>query len=179
VKFAGDMTMVAARVRLSAGRALTAGLAGVVTVTVLALLDHARPVESQTHLGRFVGQVLDGTAWTVVTRKADSNLQVLTHSSLALMLPLTALVLWWLFRKPSGPGRPLLERSHWLPAVLIGLLVTAVLGSVVNDSGVAVFAAVTIVGLPLLVATLADEVVVPVVEPAKENDSPLGSVHDR
>ncbi len=100
--------MVAARVRLSAGRALTAGLAGVVTVTVLAL-----------------------------------------------------------------------ERSHWLPAVLIGLLVTAVLGSVVNDSGVAVFAAVTIVGLPLLVATLADEVVVPVVEPAKENDSPLGSVHDR
>ncbi|MEP6526450.1 MAG: hypothetical protein ABJA86_04730 [Nocardioidaceae bacterium] len=173
------MTMVAARVRLSAGRALTAGLAGVVTVTVLALLDHARPVESQTHLGRFVGQVLDGTAWTVVTRKADSNLQVLTHSSLAMMLPLTALALWWLFRRPGGPGRPLLERSRWLPAVLIGLLVTAVLGSVVNDSGVAVFAAVAIVGLPLLVATLADEVVMPIVEPAKENDSPLGSVHDR
>jgi hypothetical protein len=173
------MTMVAARARLSVGRALTACLAGVVTVTMLALVDHARPVESQTHLGRFVGQLLDGTAWTVVTRKADSNLQVLTHSSLALMLPLTALVLWWLFRRPGGPGRPLLERSRWLSAVLIGLLVTAVLGSVVNDSGIAVFAAVAIVGLPLLVATLTDDVVVPVVEPAKENDSALGSVHDR
>ena len=142
------------------------------TVTVLALLDHARPVESQTHLGRFVGQVLDGTAWTVVTRKADSNLQVLTHSSLALMLPLTAVVLWWMFRRPAGPGRPLLERNRLLSAVLTGLLVTAVVGSVVNDSGIAVFAAVAIVGLPLLVASLADEVVMPVPEPEKENDSP-------
>jgi hypothetical protein len=173
------MTMVAARVRLSAGRALTACLAGVVTVTVLALLDHARPVESQTHLGRFVGQLLDGTAWTVVTRKADANLHVLTHSSLALMLPLTALVLWWLFRRPGGPGRSLFEHTSWLPAVLVGLLVTAILGSVVNDSGIAVFAAVAIVGLPLLIAALADEVALPVVEPAQENDSPLGSVHDR
>jgi hypothetical protein len=151
----------------------------VVTVTVLALLDHARPVESQTHLGRFVGQLLDGTAWTVVTRKADANLQVLTHSSLALMLPLTALVLWWLFRRPGGPGRSLFEHTSWLPAVLVGLLVTAILGSVVNDSGIAVFAAVAIVGLPLLIAALADEVALPVVEPAQENDSPLGSVHDR
>jgi hypothetical protein len=166
------MTMVAGRVKLSAGRALTAGLAGLVTVTVLALLDHARPVESQTHLGRFVGQVLDGTAWTVVTRKADSNLQVLTHSSLALMLPLTAVVLWWMFRRPAGPGRPLLERNRLLSAVLTGLLVTAVVGSVVNDSGIAVFAAVAIVGLPLLVASLADVVVMRVPEPEKENDSP-------
>jgi hypothetical protein len=168
------MTMVAAGIRLSARRALTAGLAGLVTVTVLALLDHARPVESQTHLGRFVGQVLDGTAWTVVTRKADSNLQVLTHSSLALMLPLTAVTLWWLFRRPAGPGRPLLERSRSLRVALTGLLVTAVLGSAVNDSGIAVFAAVALVGLPLMVASVAGEPVPPVTEPKKEIQSQRG-----
>jgi len=174
------MTMVATRVRLSAGRALTAGLAGLVTVTLLALLDHTRPVESQTHLGRFVGQVLDGTAWTVVSRKADSNLQVLTHSSLALMLPLTAVVLWWLFRRPAGPGRTLLERSRSLSVALTGLLVTAVLGSAVNDSGIAVFAAVAMVGLPLLIASVAAAPIERDRAPRQESQSPrsLGSVHD-
>jgi hypothetical protein len=159
------MAMVAANVRLSAVRALIAGLAGLVTVTVLAVLDHARPVESQTHLGRFVGQVLDGTAWTVVMRKADSNLNMLIHSWLTLLLPLTALMLWWLFRRPAGPGRPLLEHSRSLSVALTGLVVAALIGSAVNDSGIAVFAAVAMVGLPLLVASVTASTAPPATEP--------------
>ena len=159
------MALVAANVSLSVARVFAAGLAGLVAVTALAVLDHARPVESQTHLGRFVGQVLDGTAWTVVTRKADSNLNVLIHSWLTLLLPLTALVLWWLFRWPTDPGRPLLERSRSLSVALVGLLVVALIGSAVNDSGIVVFAAVAMVGLPLLVASVAASMTQPATEP--------------
>lgn len=168
------MAMVAANVRLSAVRALIAGLAGLVTVTVLAVLDHARPVESQTHLGRFVGQVLEGTAWTVVTSKADSNLNMLIHSWLTLLLPLTALMLWWLFRRPAGPGRPLLEHSRSLSVALIGVLVAALIGSAVNDSGIAVFAAVAMVGLPLLVASVAAATISPAAEPQKASQPQRG-----
>jgi hypothetical protein len=49
-----------------------------------------------------------------------------------------------------------------------------VIGSVVNDSGIAVFAAVALVGLPLLVASVAEAMAPPVVEPQKESQPQRG-----
>src|SRR5690606_36249136 len=51
-------------------------LAGAVAVAAVALLDYTRPPDARTHLGRFVEQVADGTAWTVIGRKASSNLDL-------------------------------------------------------------------------------------------------------
>jgi hypothetical protein len=48
-------------------------VAAVAVVATFALLDYARPADAQTHLGRFVGQLLHGGAGAVVRRKAEAT----------------------------------------------------------------------------------------------------------
>ena len=50
-------------------------------------LDLSRPADQRTHLGRFVESVTDGGAGTVVTRKLESNVSILTSSSVDLARP--------------------------------------------------------------------------------------------
>ena len=57
-------------VRLSAAKLAGSIAAAILAVGLLGALDYARPAARQTHLGRFVGEVLHGGAWTVVRRKA-------------------------------------------------------------------------------------------------------------
>ena len=47
-------------------------LATVVVAVGIALADYSRPASRQTHVGRFVGQILHGGAGTEVHRKLDS-----------------------------------------------------------------------------------------------------------
>ncbi|MGH3453482.1 MAG: hypothetical protein ACRDP2_03625, partial [Nocardioidaceae bacterium] len=81
------LTMIATGIRLSATRVIGALAAGVVIVSVIAIADYQRPSADQTHLGRFVGQLLDGTAWEVVERKLDASLYLLLHSPVAILAP--------------------------------------------------------------------------------------------
>lgn len=150
------VTLIALRVRLTVGRLLLVAISGAAVVSVIAVIDYLRPAASQTHLGRFVGQVLDGTAWTVVSRKLDSNISILLSSPLSLLLPVFVATCWWLFRHPHSPGRQLLrEHSPGVTAALAGVGVVALVGTAVNDSGVAVLAAAAGLGLPLLIAAVA------------------------
>lgn len=123
-------------IRASVGKLALAGLGGAVVVMAIATLDHLRPATEQTHLGRFVGQLLDGSAGTVVWRKASANLDILTSSPLSLLAPVFALTLWWLLR----PGGRLawLRDDPVLRGALLALLIAELIGFVVNDSGVAV-----------------------------------------
>ena len=149
--------MVAAGARLSPARALAALGAGVITVTALAIGDYSRAPQSQTHLGRFVGQVVDGSAWTIVERKAQANVNLLLNSPVALLAPVLLLVSWWLFRRPESAGRRLLATTGTAGrAALVGAGTAAVLGSLVNDSGVAVLVAAGAVGVPLLLSAAVD-----------------------
>jgi hypothetical protein len=149
--------MLSMRVRVSLVRLVLVGLLGFVLVAAVAVADHARPAEQQTHLGRFVGQVLDGTAWTVVDRKGSANLYILSHSPLTLMVAAFAAALAWGLR-PGAPVRRTVDTYRPVAvAAGAGLLTVAVLGSALNDSGIAVAGAVGAVSVPLLFALTSRE----------------------
>jgi hypothetical protein len=150
----------------------------VAAVGALAFVDWLRPASERSHLGRFVEQLLTGEAWTVVSRKAQANLDILFGSPLAWLLPVALVAAVWLVRPaggrwggwlqsrlgdrlPSrlrGPGL-LRGRGDLLPPgdrapLRAGLLASALslaLGAAANDSGVALPATAAALLVPLLV----------------------------
>jgi hypothetical protein len=74
----------------------------VAAVGALAFVDWLRPASERSHLGRFVEQLLTGEAWTVVSRKAQANLDILFGSPLAWLLPVALVAAVWLVRPAGG-----------------------------------------------------------------------------
>lgn len=145
--------LVVARVRIS-GRHVIAVLAmTVVTTAGIALYDYSRPPTERTHLGRFIGQIDDGSAGTVVHRKLGNSLATFTGGwprSIVACWVVLALVAYvghrqgWL-RLPEAADRRITA------GLLAALLVLALLGAAVNDSGLAITAFTFFVAAPLLV----------------------------
>jgi hypothetical protein len=127
-------------------------VAAVLVVAMFALVDYARPAESQTHLGRFVGQLLHGGAGAVVRRKAQANLRLLTSSVLTLVVPVAVLFLTLVLLRPVGGLRRAFAAVPPLRAGLISVLVLGVAGFVFNDSGVAVPALALTLAVPIALA---------------------------
>lgn len=134
--------------RVSWRRALAGAVLAVAVIVVLGVIDYARPAGDQTHLGRFVGDVLHGGAWSIVRRKALADLQLLGSSVLTLLIPLMVIVAIWVVHAPRPPLRRAFDRVPVLRPTLISLLVMAVVGAVVNDSGIAIPALAVLVVLP-------------------------------
>jgi hypothetical protein len=136
------------------------GAAAVITVGVIAVLDWLGPAEQRSHLGRFVQQVLDGDAAEVIGRKAETNLHSFANP-IALLVPLVFVLLAWLVLQPERfRAGPLLRSYQAVPVLrtgLIALLVTAVLGFAVNDSGVMVPAVALTMAVPLAAAAVAGQ----------------------
>ena len=149
------LTAVAAGHRLTWFGAVAALAGGAVAVGLVAVLDYLRPDDAQTHLGRFVGQVLDGTAWRVVDRKLDASLNLLLHSPVAVLVPVLLLMCWWMLRSADAPGRVLLAaHSPTMAAVYVGVATVSLVGTAINDSGIAVLVAAGAVAVPLWVAAV-------------------------
>jgi hypothetical protein len=122
--------------------ALTVG--GTLAVAILvALADYSRPATSQTHVGRFVGQILHGGAGAEVHRKLDAALATFgptVGTFVAAIAIFTAVASW----------RRLVDATARVPGLRAGAIaatVTAVLGVALNDSGVPIAAMATVVGL--------------------------------
>lgn len=131
-------------------------VAGGVLVMAIAYLDYLRPAADQTHLGRFVGQIADGTYLPVIIRKLEAMLRTMLSPNL---MPIVITALAFLVFAVLRPGTasagvvPLaFERSPMLKAGLIGALVSGVVGTLVNDSGVAVLSMVLALSVPLVLA---------------------------
>ncbi|MGI8693106.1 MAG: hypothetical protein ACR2JK_09440 [Geodermatophilaceae bacterium] len=149
----GVFAIVLLQLRPSAARFGLAGLAGAVVVIGIAALDYLRPQEEQTHLGRFIGQLLDGSASSIVQRKAESNIGILLHSPLSLLIPVFVATLWWLLRR-GGQLHGLLAQREWR-AGLAAVAVAEVIGLLVNDSGIAVPVAAGWLLVPLALSVAA------------------------
>ncbi|UOY02645.1 hypothetical protein [Blastococcus sp. PRF04-17] len=153
------LAMLLAHVRVTVLRLLSILAAAVVAVGVVAVLDWLGPAADRSHLGRFVEQVLTGEAWTVISRKAQANLDILTRSPLAWMLPVAVVAAVWLLR-PGGllrrsgsatPGGLAVADLAVLRSALLASLLSLVVGAAVNDSGVALPAAAAALLVPLVV----------------------------
>jgi hypothetical protein len=107
---------------------------------VVGLVDLLRPSDQRTHVGKFFEKA--GTdfssATLVLRRKASENLSVLTHSLLLGCIIVVALLLLYLWYVPPRSLPPLLERVSTARATALSLLVVAVLGFALNDSGVTI-----------------------------------------
>jgi hypothetical protein len=142
------VALVAGR-RLSARRVATYVAVAVAVAVVVALADYARPAVDQTHIGRFVGQVLHGGAARVVRRKADASLGSVRDSAVTWLVGV-CVVVGVVGRRGL---RARLEAVPGLTAAVAAAVVLAVIGSVVNDSGIAVAAGVLFVVVPVVGAS--------------------------
>jgi len=116
--------------------------AAVVAVVAVGALDHARGSGAETHLGRFVGQLLHGTGGTDVRRRLAAVGRSFGNVPFTLLV-VVAIVLIVAARDPLGRR---LAAVDGLPAAAAAVATVAVLGTLLNDSGVAVG------GLALVVA---------------------------
>lgn len=153
--------LAASGLRLTVVRFLAVALAGVGLVAAVGVLDWLRPPELRSHLGRFVGQVVDGEAWATLARKAGyAARSVLGGVPVWITVLILVLVAVALFAPPAVRSRvtpawfaraeaswPLLR-----PAVLALWVLTA-LGSVVNDFGVRIAMIALVPAVPLLTLT--------------------------
>jgi hypothetical protein len=145
-------TMRVADVRLSVARlAAAAGVAGL-AVVAFAAYDLSRPAAERTHLARFVDQLRDGSAATVVGRKAEANLTLLVNSPLTILVVGALLLLGLVLLRPVGGLRRVLALYPGVRAGFAGTTVAALLGFALNDSGIAVPAFAAVVAVPLAIA---------------------------
>jgi hypothetical protein len=139
-----------AGVALTPRRLLLGAAAVLVAVALLALVDYLRPADQQTHIGRFVGQLLHGSGGRVIWRKIAASFRSLRNVPAVVVVVASLGAIWWsrdrLFS--DRPGRPLAPGT----GACLGLL--AFLGSALNDSGITVAAAVGLAAVPLLIAGL-------------------------
>ncbi|MFD1497652.1 hypothetical protein [Streptosporangium lutulentum] len=128
-------------------------VAGGVTVMTIAYLDYMRPPASQTHLGRFVGQVFTGEALDVILRKLGAMLSTLLSPNLMPIVIAAFAFLIYALLRPEAASAGILPaaftHSPALKAGLIGTLISGVVGMLVNDSGAAVLSMALALGVPL------------------------------
>lgn len=120
--------------------AVVAGSAAAVAAAVLvAWLDWSRGPGARSYLGTFVQRLLDAEAGGLLLRKATA---VLSSVSTPIGVAVIALgmAVWFVVLTRVGARS---SAPWWHPRVSAAVLSTAVLGTLLNDSGVAVFATVT------------------------------------
>ncbi|MGO1582012.1 MAG: hypothetical protein ACTHXO_02205 [Actinomycetaceae bacterium] len=174
------LALLVARLRITWQRIVLIGVVTVAVVGAVSFADWMRPPDERTHLGRFVGTVLDGGAFDVIWRKLGRNLEILVSSPFTVLAAVGAIVVvvlvarplrrpetavtsdyGWLVRMPSGgadaegsPLRALPDAAVVLRPATIALLVLWVIGFAVNDSGIVIPALGVALAVPLVLALL-------------------------
>lgn len=134
-------------------RVVAIAVATVTVMSAFAVVDLLRPPASRTHLGRFLTLTAEqgvAGASTVIERKIASNMSILTSSVWTLLIPVAIAFLVFLAWRQAGLLRRLESVAPGARACLVGGLVLAVLGGLLNDSGVAIPGIIFAVLLPYL-----------------------------
>ncbi|GAA4486319.1 hypothetical protein GCM10023191_012200 [Actinoallomurus oryzae] len=149
--------LIVAGRRISPAHVVGCLAAGVVVIATSAFIDYSRPPADRTHLGEFAGQVLNGQAATVMTRKAGAMLRSVGHSPELTVLTVAALLFLWLaLIRPTRWRAGALElaygRAPALRAGLGGAFATSMIGFLVEDSGISVPGIALAIAVPLALA---------------------------
>jgi hypothetical protein len=150
------LIMLAGR-RVSVLKLLLVAVGGGVLISAIAVFDWLRPAAQRTHLGNFVQQFIDGQGWTVIWRKFGAMVGVTVGNWSLTLLSLVALAfLFLVLDRPSRWGASALGHAYkiapTLRAGLIGALACALIGFLMNDSGIAIPAMALTVAVPLTLA---------------------------
>lgn len=146
--------LAASGAHLTWRRFVLVAAAGVAVVAAVGVLDWLRPADQRSHLGRFVEQVVDGSAWDTLLRKAGYALRsvlggvpvwltllVLVAAALLLFAPRRFTPHWFARTEEAWP---------LLRPTLLALWIVCVAGSLVNDFGVRIALIALIPAVPLL-----------------------------
>ena len=140
--------------KVSWRRLVALGAGAVAAVMALGVLDLRRPAANRTHLGRLFEQIgHDGFRpfADAVQRKIAENLSVIPSSIWIPLVPSVLAFYAWLAYGSSPRLEAIRHRAPEMRPALVGLLVAAVLGMALNDSGIAVPAMMLGVLNPVLV----------------------------
>lgn len=119
---------------------LLVGMAGVVAVAGISWLDWLRGPDARSHLGNFVQRLIEGGSGALLLRKGAAAAGSVTNPW-GLTLLLVGVVLWVvIFNRVL---RHPVDGFVTVRDVAVAVLATSILGSVVNDSGVSVWATAT------------------------------------
>ncbi|WP_327091671.1 hypothetical protein OIE66_13875 [Nonomuraea sp. NBC_01738] len=130
--------------------------AGGVIVMGFAYANYLKPPDQQTHLGRFVGQVISGEALDVILRKLEAMLRTLLNPNLMPIVIVAIAFLVYAIMRPERASAGIVPAafaySPALKAGLVGTMVSGVIGMLVNDSGAAVLSMALALAVPLLLS---------------------------
>jgi hypothetical protein len=150
------LALTVSRTRVAVRHLAAVAATAVIVTAAFAFYDYSRPASRRTHLGRFVGQLGDGSAVSVVRRKMDTSLGTFTGGWarwIVVAWAMLAVVAWIAFRR--GLVRvPADVDPHTARGLLAALIVLAFLGAALNDSGAEIPAFAFYLALPLLVPLL-------------------------
>jgi len=128
-------------VRMSWRRGAALGAGTVAAVAALGFLDLGRPAGDRTHLGRLFEQMgrqgLQPFS-DAVQRKISENVSVLPTSIWIPLVPSVLAFIAWLAYGSSPRLEAIRHRAPEMRPAFVGVLVAAVLGMALNDSGIAV-----------------------------------------
>jgi len=148
------LAMLRTGTRVSLLRLAAAFAAGAAVVTAFALADWSRDPADRTHLGRFVQDLVDGTAGQLLTRKAGAVLDLLVASPVGPLLPfVVAGAAYLVARPPAALALAFTAAPAWRHG-LVALGLAALLGFLLNDSGAAVPALALCVAVPATLAVV-------------------------
>ena len=136
------LTMVLSGIRITPLRLLAVGGAAVIAVGLISVLDWARGPDRRSHLGNFVQRILDGDALDVVARKAVASAGTIL-SPLGIVAAILGVAVWVLAIRFVVPWAS--AEFGTLGPVVHAVMATGVLGTVLNDAGIFVWLAATIV----------------------------------
>lgn len=144
------LVLLVSGLRMSWRRIVGVVAVGLVPVVAFALYDYSLPPDRQSHIGRFVGQLLHGDAFTVVWRKAQANVGSLASSvyrwPVLVAILLVAVMVWRHALRDVTEDRPAVRAGLW------AVLIAAVVGAALNDSGIVVPGTLVVLVAPLLAA---------------------------
>jgi hypothetical protein len=127
-------------VRVTVPKLLLIGAAAVLAVAAISLADWSRGADKRSHLGNFVQRVIDGDASDVVSRKAVAAAETIV-SPLGIGCVIIGITLWVVIFRWLLPAVSI--DFPTLRAVLLAAMITAIVGTALNDGGISVWLTVT------------------------------------
>ena len=163
-KFGGTIAMVpgfvlllflVAGLRITWRKLLLVAISGVVVVSGFAVVNYLQPAAERSHFGNFVGSLFDGTWTTTIHRKIETNLGSINNDWFSHYVPW---LLFWSLVAVVAPrliGSRSLARVYalqpFLRCALFLSLITVVLATFVDDSGILVPKMALFFAVPLAV----------------------------